>query len=182
MPRARAMPILPLGSGRGVFDAEELEPLALPGADVAREEVARCGWRPERGAGERHVRLPQRATALLVIAALARGDDVLPDVLAAAVAGDHVVEGEVVAALAAVLAGVVVADEDFLAGHLQHGPWSLDVVGETDHGRRDDRSSLARDDVSVLLDDNGLLLIQQDHRAPHVAYVQRLVVQGEHED
>src|SRR5258708_19607998 len=149
----------PLGSGRGVFDAEELEPLALAGADVAREQVARGGRWPERRTGERHARLPQRPTALLVVAALARGDDVLPDVLTAAVAGDHVVEGEVVAALAAVLAGVVVANEDFLAGHLQDGPWSLDVIGEADHGRRDDRSSFARDDVPPLLHRHALLLV-----------------------
>src|SRR5258708_22564400 len=148
----------PLGSGRGVFDAEELEPLALAGADVAREQVARRGWRSERGAGERHVGLAQRAAALLVVAALARRDDVLPDVLTAAVARDHVVKGEVVAALAAVLAGVVIANGDFLAGHLEDGPWSLDVVGETDHGRRDSRSSFAPDDGSVLLDAHGLLL------------------------
>src|SRR5579859_7633450 len=152
---ARAVPAGLLGRGRGVFDAEELEPLALARTDVAREQVARSGRRPEWGPGERHVRLLQRAPALLVVAALARRDDVLPGVLAAAVARDHVIEGEVVAALAAVLAGVVIADEDFLAGHLQDRSRSLDVIGEPDHGRGDDRSSLARDDVSVLLDDHG---------------------------
>src|SRR2546428_726335 len=81
------MPVRPLGSGRGVFDAEELEPLPLAGADVAREQVARGGRRPERLAGERQARLAQRPTTLPVVAALARCDDVLPDVLAAAVAG-----------------------------------------------------------------------------------------------
>src|SRR5258708_13976033 len=99
-----------------------------------------------------------RAAALLVVAALARRDDVLPGVLAAAMTGDHVVEGEVMAALAAVLAGVVVADEDFLAGHLQNGPWSLYVIGEPDPGRGHHRSSLARAEWPLLLHANCLLL------------------------
>src|SRR5438270_12002576 len=123
---ARAVPVGLLGGGRGVFDAEELEPLALARADIAREEIARSGRRPERRPGEHHARFRQRAPALLVIAALARRHDVLPRVLAAAMARDHMIESEIVAALAAVLTGVVVADEDFLAGHLQHRSWSLD--------------------------------------------------------
>src|ERR1043165_97493 len=101
------MPVRPLGRGRGVFDAKELEPLSLPGANVTGEQIARSRRWPERRAGERHVRFLQGAPALLVIAGLARRDDVLPGVLAAAVARDHVVEGEVVTALAAVLAHVV---------------------------------------------------------------------------
>src|SRR5258708_23919315 len=119
-----------LRSGRGVFDTEELEPLALAGADVAGEQVARRGRRADRLAGQRHVRFLQRPAALLVIAALARRDDVLPGVLPAAMPGDHIVEREVVAALAAVLAGVIVADADLLPGPLQNGARSLDVLGE----------------------------------------------------
>jgi hypothetical protein len=52
---------------------------------------------------------PRGATGLAVVAVLAGGDDVLPVVLAAAIAGEDVVEGEVTRAASAVLAGVAVA-------------------------------------------------------------------------
>src|SRR5437588_5372525 len=103
---ARAVPVGLLGRGRGLFDAEELEPLALARADVAREEIARGRRRPEWRPGERHACFLHRAPTLLVIAAFACRHDVLPGVLAAAMARDHVIEGEIVAALAAVLTGV----------------------------------------------------------------------------
>src|SRR5438132_11320608 len=165
------MPARTLGGGGGVFDAKELEPCPLAGADVAREQVARCRWRPERLASERHPRFVQGPAALLVVAALAGRHDVLPGALTTTVPRDHVVEREVVAALAAVLAGVVVANEDFLARHLEDRPGALDVVREPNDRRRHQRSSFARDDVSVLLDDDGLLLVQEDHSAAYVAYV-----------
>src|SRR5256885_13266877 len=48
-------------------------------------------------AKERHPRLGERAPALSVIARLAGGHDVLPDVLTAAVTRNHMIERQVVA-------------------------------------------------------------------------------------
>src|SRR5438132_69770 len=75
-------------------------------------------------------------STLSVIARLAGGHDVLPHVLTPTVPRDHMIERQVVAAPSAVLAGVVVADEDFLARHLHDRARTLHVVRETDHRRR----------------------------------------------
>src|SRR6476660_7618280 len=66
--------------------------------------------RPRALAGV-HLDLARKAVALAPVAACAGGDDVLPDRLAAAAAGDHVVDGEPRLARAAVLAGPGVAGE-----------------------------------------------------------------------
>jgi len=100
-------------------------------------------------------------------------------VLATAMTRHHVIERQVVAALAAVLAGVVVALKDLLARQLHHRTRPLDVIDEPDHRRRLQDEALARDDVAVLLDHRRLLLREQHHSTPHVAHVQRLEVEVE---
>jgi len=82
-----------------------------------------------------------------------------------------------VAALPAVLAGVVIALQDLFARQLDDRPRPLDVVGKTDHRRGGEGKALAGHDVAVLLDHGGLLLGEQDHGAPYVADVQRLKVE-----
>ena len=69
-----------------------------------------------RLAQEYHTRLLWRATALAVVAGPAGRDKVLPDVLAATVLGDDVIQGELSTSLAAVLASIAVAGKDFSAG------------------------------------------------------------------
>src|SRR5512143_2968623 len=96
--------------------------------------------------------------------------------------GHHMIERQVVPALSAVLAGVVVALEDLLARQLHHGARPLHVVREADHRRRGEGKALARDDVAVLLDDGRFLLGEQHDSAPDVADVQRLIVEIEHQD
>ena len=91
------------------------------------------------------------------------------------------IERQVVTALPAVLAGVVVTDEDFLTGHLHDGARTLHVVREADDRWRRKAHPLARDQVAVLLDDARLLLREEDHRPADVADVQRLEVEVEHE-
>src|SRR5580693_7009256 len=78
------------------------EPPAVVLEFVHRRAVGRAAWRDARFAG--------RAAALGEVAGRAGGDDVLPGGAAAARAGDHVVERQVVAA-AAVLAGERIAQE-----------------------------------------------------------------------
>src|SRR5437762_13021817 len=170
-----------LRRGGGLVQADELRPGSLACPHIRRVEVLRRGRRPDRKAQERHACLGERAPALPVVARLAGGDDVLPDVLATAVTRHHVIERQVVTALPAVLAGVVVTDEDFLTGHLHDGARTLHVVREADDRWRRKAHPLARDQVAVLLDDARLLLREEDHRPADVADVQRLEVEVEHE-
>src|SRR5207244_5037525 len=101
--------------GGGLFQADELRPRALTATHVRPIEIGGRRRRTLGDAEELHLRLGERAPTLLVIARAARRDHVLPGVLAAAVPRHHVVEREVVAALPAVLAGVVIPLESLLA-------------------------------------------------------------------
>ena len=129
------------------------------------------------------MRLLGRPAALAVVARLARRHEVLPRVAAAAVAREHVVEGEVVRLPAAVLAGVAVAAEDLAPGELDARPRPADVVLEPDDRRGavdlPDRADLG----VVVLDDLGLGPEHEAERPRDVADVQGLVVlvQDEHD-
>src|SRR5437773_9799522 len=173
---------LPRVLGGGLFESDELRPLLLAAAYVRPVEIRRCGGRTLRRAEELHLRFGERAPALLVIAVAARRDDVLPGVLPAAVAWHHVVERQVVPPLAAVLAGVVVALEHFLARQLHDRARPLHVIGEADDRGGWETEPLAGHDVAVLFDDGRLLLREQDDSAPDVAHVQRLEVEVQDQD
>ena len=79
--------------------------------------------------------LAREAVALAAVAGGAGGDDVLPDRLAAAGAGDYMVDGEAGFGRAAVLAGPGVAGEDGAAGDFAAVGLAgdADVVDEADH-------------------------------------------------
>ena len=126
-------------------------------------------------------RLLERLAALAVVARLARGDEVLPGVAAAAVARDDVVEGQVVGLAAAVLAGVAVAREDLAPGQLDPRPRPPDLVLEPDDGRRAELGPRRPDDLVVVLDHLGLLAEHEPERPRQVPDVQRLVVLVQHE-
>src|SRR5207248_1958112 len=100
-----------------------------------RIEVRRRGRRSLRLAEKQHLRFGEGAATLLVVAVAARGDHVLPGVLSATMTRHHVIEREVVATLAAVLAGVVVALKDLFTRQLHDRARPLHVIDETDHGR-----------------------------------------------
>src|SRR5205823_14889561 len=178
---ARGASRVPLRSGGGLAQADELRPHAFAGTNVGRVEVLGGRRWTDRLAEQRHARLGERTTALPVIARLACRDDVLPDVLAPTMTRDHMVECEVVAAPPAVLAGVVVTHEDFFPCHLHDRTRALHVVGEPDHRGGGKAEPLARHKVSVLLDDARLFLGKEDHRSAHVADVERLKVKVEYE-
>ncbi len=105
-----------------------------------------------------------------------------PRCAARPVTGHDMVERQVVAALAAVLAGVIVALEDFLARELYDRTRALHVIRESDDRGRREPKALARHDMAVLLDDGRLVLGEQDDSAPHVTHVQRLVVEVQDQD
>ncbi len=93
------------------------EEIVAPGlvtrvGQVRREERVDVAARLERRPLQAHARLIDELAALAMVAVLARGNEVVPGVHAAAVARDDVVERQVVRRRAAVLAGVLVADED----------------------------------------------------------------------
>src|SRR3984893_2565150 len=70
-----------LGRDGAFVQTDELRPRALTRADVRRAEGLRGSRRTHGQTQKRHPRLGERATALSVIARLARGHDVLPDML-----------------------------------------------------------------------------------------------------
>jgi hypothetical protein len=91
----------------------------------------------EGGAGgltdELHVCFLRGAAGLAVVAVLAGGHDVVPGMLAAPIAGEDVVKGEVSRLASAVLAGVAVAQEDVAAAEASAGARSSDYVDEANN-------------------------------------------------
>jgi len=80
-----------------------------------------------------HSRLIWRLAPLAMIAHLAGGDQIVPRVPATARPRDDVVDGEFDIAAATVLAGKVVADEDFFAGEFDSGAGASDRIYEADY-------------------------------------------------
>src|SRR5687768_4053410 len=97
------------------------------------EEVITVRLRLERQTPERHVGIAEQLAAFPVIANTAGADQVLPGVLTAAMAGHDVVQREVTRLQTAVLARVVIADEDFAAGQPYSWARPLDQVHQTDY-------------------------------------------------
>ena len=79
---------------------------------------------------EVHPRLSRRFAPLTMIAHLTGRDQIVPRMAATARPGDDVVDRELDIATAAILAGVVVADEDFSAGELDAGAGASNWINE----------------------------------------------------
>src|SRR3954447_18450618 len=124
-----------------------------------------------------HPDLAGQAVALAAVAGRAGGDDVLPDRLAAATAGDDVVDGEPGLARAAVLAGPGVAGEHRPPGDLAAVCLARDphVADEADHVGTLDRHPLRVQGALAALQEFGLLLEKQDSGSPQRADVDRLI-------
>src|SRR4051812_46170338 len=130
-----------------------------------------------------HVDLVREAVRLAAVARGARGDDVVPAGAAALGARDDVVDGQARAG-AAVLAHPAVAGEHGAAGGLALVRVAWDAHGRDPAGD-DGARGRARRPVQVPradLDDLGLVLEQEDRRAPDGADVDGLVrrVEDEH--
>ena len=93
------------------------------GEDVAAGLKAEAAGGAAGLAGQGHGGLPGGAVALAHIAGQAGGGHVLPDIGAAPTAGDDVVDGERLTAVAAILTAVAIAVEDIAPGegHLAVG-------------------------------------------------------------
>src|SRR5689334_18289866 len=103
-----------------------------------------------------HARLVEQLAALAMVAVLAGGDEVVPGVGAATVARDHMVEGQVMRLGAAVLAGVLVADEDLASRQAHARAGTLDPVVEANDRRCVEDRGCGADLGVVVLDYFGL--------------------------
>ena len=147
-------------------------------------------WMKTVGPGARgascgvHLDLAGQAVALAAVAGRAGGDDVLPDRLAAAAAGDDVVDGEAGFARAAVLAGPGVAGEDGAAGDLATVGLAGDphVADQADHVGALHRHLLGVEGALAALQQLGLFLQEQDSGPSQRADVDRLIRRIEYED
>src|SRR6185369_11008939 len=169
---------------RSVPAQEQVRPpgLVVLVGKIWREHRVDVAARLERWPGQPESGLLEGLTALPVVARLARGDEVLPGVPAAAMAGHDVIERQVVALAPAVLAGVAVTGEDLAPAELDPRPGPADLVLEPDDRRRVIFGTRRVDDLVVVLDDLGLLAEHEPERPRQIADVQRLVilVQDEH--
>ena len=131
-----------------------------------------------------HLRLDWQTVPLAVVAAQTASNQVLPRVVAPARPRHDVIQGKVARAelLVAVLAGVLVPDQNVLARNRAHLAGNAAVLQQADHGgdgqalRRRVHAALA----SFLCGRHPL--DEQDQGAPHRAHMDRLVagVQDQH--
>jgi hypothetical protein len=151
--------------------------------EVRREQRVDVAARLERRAEQPQPGLLERLAALAVVAGLARGDEVLPRVTAAAMPRHDVVEGHVVGLPAAVLAGMPVAGEHLAPGQLDARPRPLDQVLEADDRGRAIFGPRRPNHLVVVLDHFGLLPEDESEGPRQVADVERFVVlvQNEHD-
>ena len=89
----------------------------------------RTSWR----ARQAHPRLIKTLSTLAVIAGPTGTYQVVPDVATAKMAGKHMVQGQFPTSQAAVLAGVVITDEDLATGQPHLRPRSPDQILQLDH-------------------------------------------------
>src|SRR5690554_2192052 len=91
------------------------------------------------------------------------------------------VNGEVVAADAAVLAGVMVADKDLAAGELHAWPGATDEVGQPDDGGGGIDVAGRGDADEALFKNLGLPTEDEQEGPSNIADVERLIVLIEHQ-
>jgi hypothetical protein len=83
-------------------------------------------------ADEFHIGLPRGLAGLMPVAGDTGTDHVFPGMLAAAKAWYDMVQGEVAALLTAILAGIFIAVEYLVAGHLSLAAGPVHELGKTD--------------------------------------------------
>jgi hypothetical protein len=131
-----------------------------------------------RGAGlahQLHVGFLGGASGLMPVAGDTGADDVFPGVLAAAVARHDVVEGQLAALHAAVLAGVPVPVEYLVTGHFPLAVRALDHTRQADDGRQLDGLADSADVTDAVLQHLSFALEDEDDGAAGAADGERLV-------
>jgi hypothetical protein len=139
------------GSGMPLHDLfkTELELTLLPALDelfpfivmlqVSPEEIMSAGRGFPGGLEQGHLGFFQRASAFAMIAGGAGGNHIRPGVGATQMLGHHVVDGEIVRAPPAVLAGIIIAAEDLAAGKPDLHARAVDHLIKSNYGRDGDR-------------------------------------------
>ena len=125
---------------------------------------------------ELHVCFLRGAAGFAVVAILAGGHYVLPVVLAAPIAGEDVVQGEVSRLASAVLAGVAVTQEDIAAAETSPGPRPSDYIDQANNGWDFKNEGGATQIAPPVLQHLGFASVHQDEGTTSIAYVERLVI------
>jgi hypothetical protein len=120
----------------------------------------------------------RRAAAFFDVAAGAGGDDVVPGVETASGFGDDVVEGQIVAAVAAVLTGMAVAVQNIAAGQGNFAVGDIDVVAQANHRRLGQPRS---QDTALIFNMFCFLFEQKHNRPPPACNVERFKGSIEHQ-
>lgn len=143
--------------------------------------VAADAWLA-RLAEERHAGLFRRPAALSVVAGLAGGDQVLPAMGTAAMARDDMVDSEVFGLFAAILAGVVVAQEQLATRQFRDRVDPLDEVEQADHRWADELVRGRVEDSLAQFDDFRLAVPDQNKGTASRTDIQWLKILVEDKD
>lgn len=148
---------------------------------MSEKESQRCvGF--SRFAAQRHPRFFQRFAAFPSITRRTRAHDVSPNMRAAAMPGDNMIESEVVRLRTAVLASEVVAAKHSAARQFQARPRTLHLVREPNHrGAR--KLGHGRQNIATAIHENfGLAADEEHYRAMRVTHIERFVILVEDEN
>src|SRR4051812_15657017 len=109
-----------------------------------------------------------------MITRFAGRDEVVPGVRTTTGARNDVIDRQISALLAAILAGVIVANEDFAPGQFDARSWTLDEIDEANHSRRFELSRRRADHRVVNLENLCFAVDDEDDGTPDVTDVERL--------
>jgi hypothetical protein len=131
---------------------EELIPFLLD-LEMLGENEEEVGLGPVGLADEAHAGFFRGTVALAVVAGFASAHQILPGMLAAPVAGDDVVQGQIPGLQAAVLAREIVSDKDLLAAETELWPRPMNQVDQAyDRGQRNSAAGGAQKPMVVFQD------------------------------
>ncbi len=117
-----------------------------------------------------------------MVACAAGGHQIVPAVLAAQPAGDDVVQRELGAHAAAILAGVIVAAKDFLFIEFHIGARAAHHAFESNDGWCGEDAAGGVDLAAAVCQHGRLIGKDQAHRAADGADIERFVIRVEDED
>jgi hypothetical protein len=151
-------------------------PLGPDIAVVPRNVEGLATLRANRLVEELHAGLFRRAAGLAAVAGDAGSNQVLPRVLSVLAARNDMVDRERDARFPAVLAGVMVAVEDFEAGKLGLRAGPLDLVGHPDNRGQSKSRRRRMGETGAVFEHFSLAAVDEHERTRHMADIERLVV------
>ena len=126
-------------------------------------------------------RLSNALAALAMIACPAGRDNVVPHVKTAPRARDDVIDRQVGNLAIAILAGVIVTNEDFTPGQLDSWPGAANEVDESNDGRCREPGRRARQRMRFGFEDFGFAADYEHECASNVTHVERLIILVQYE-